>query len=143
MTDIEDGIKPESTGGHVVENRELRKRIRLLKQENEVLRRAAAHLSQANLPGKALPARERTRHRKDFGGGDVPGTEVRSTAVLPLALRSCDQFGVRRGLPSQRTLRRPSRRPEFGYRLLTFEARGAGHPMTDRTAWRICSNNGW
>ena len=29
-----------------------RKRIRLLEQENEVLRRAAAYLSQANLPGK-------------------------------------------------------------------------------------------
>jgi hypothetical protein len=27
-------------------------RIRLLEQENEVLRRAAAYLSQANLPGK-------------------------------------------------------------------------------------------
>jgi hypothetical protein len=32
--------------------REARKRIRLLEQENEVLRRAAAYLSQANLPGK-------------------------------------------------------------------------------------------
>ena len=30
----------------------LRTRIRLLEQENEVLRRAAAYLSQANLPGK-------------------------------------------------------------------------------------------
>ena len=30
----------------------LRKRTRLLEQENEVLRRAAAYLSQANLPGK-------------------------------------------------------------------------------------------
>ena len=28
------------------------KQIRLLEQENEVLRRAAAYLSQANLPGK-------------------------------------------------------------------------------------------
>ena len=32
--------------------REAKKRIRLLEQENEVLRRAAAYLSQANLPGK-------------------------------------------------------------------------------------------
>ena len=32
--------------------RELRRRNRLLEQENEVLRRAAAYLSQANLPGK-------------------------------------------------------------------------------------------
>ena len=32
--------------------REANKRIRLLEQENEVLRRAAAYLSQANLPGK-------------------------------------------------------------------------------------------
>ena len=31
---------------------EARKRIRLLEQEVEVLRRAAAYLSQANLPGK-------------------------------------------------------------------------------------------
>lgn len=34
------------------ETRELKKRIRLREQENEVLRRAAAYLSQAQLPGK-------------------------------------------------------------------------------------------
>ena len=33
--------------------------------------------------------------------------------------------------------------PEFGYRLLADEARDAGWPMVDRTAWRICSANGW
>ena len=32
---------------------------------------------------------------------------------------------------------------EFGYRLLVDEAREAGEQMSDRTAWRICSNNGW
>lgn len=32
--------------------REANKRIKLLEQENEVLRRAAAYLSQAHLPGK-------------------------------------------------------------------------------------------
>jgi transposase len=38
--------------GEQPELREAKKRIRLLEQENEVLRRAAAYLSQANLPGK-------------------------------------------------------------------------------------------
>lgn len=33
--------------------------------------------------------------------------------------------------------------PEFGYRFLADEARDAGQPMADRTAWRICSGNGW
>lgn len=50
--DVEDGIKPGTTAAENAENRELRKRVRLLEQENEVLRRAAAYLSQANLPGK-------------------------------------------------------------------------------------------
>jgi putative transposase len=33
--------------------------------------------------------------------------------------------------------------PEFGHRLLADEARHAGEPMADRTAWRITSANGW
>ena len=33
--------------------------------------------------------------------------------------------------------------PEFGYRFLLDEARDAGVTMADRTAWRICSANGW
>ncbi len=50
--DIEDGDRPGTTAVQSAELREARKRIRLLEQENEVLRRAAAYLSQANLPGK-------------------------------------------------------------------------------------------
>lgn len=50
--DVEDGDKPGLTDADRAENRELRKRVKLLEQENEVLRRAAAYLSQANLPGK-------------------------------------------------------------------------------------------
>jgi transposase-like protein len=49
---VDEGVKPGSTSSESVELREARKRIRLLEQENEVLRRAAAYLSQANLPGK-------------------------------------------------------------------------------------------
>lgn len=52
QADVEDGLKPGTTGAENAELREARKRIRLLEQENEVLRRAAAYLSQANLPGK-------------------------------------------------------------------------------------------
>ena len=50
--DRDDGIKPGPTTTELAELRELKKRNRLLEQENEVLRRAAAYLSQANLPGK-------------------------------------------------------------------------------------------
>lgn len=50
--DIDDGHRPDAAAAHSTENRELKKRVRLLEQENEVLRRAAAYLSQANLPGK-------------------------------------------------------------------------------------------
>lgn len=50
--DVEDGIKPGVTSEQSAELRELKRRNRLLEQENEVLRRAAAYLSQSNLPGK-------------------------------------------------------------------------------------------
>jgi putative transposase len=33
--------------------------------------------------------------------------------------------------------------PEFGYRFLAEEAESAGEPMSERTAWRICSQNRW
>ena len=50
--DVEDGVKPGMTEDQNAELREVKRRNRLLEQENEVLRRAAAYLSQANLPGK-------------------------------------------------------------------------------------------
>ena len=49
--DIKDGHRSGQTTAESVELRELKRRNRLLEQENEVLRRAAAYLSQANLPG--------------------------------------------------------------------------------------------
>lgn len=52
QADIDDGAKPGTKRQESAELRDARRRIRLLEQENEVLRRAAAYLSQANLPGK-------------------------------------------------------------------------------------------
>ena len=50
--DIDEGRSPGVTSTESAELREARKRIRILEQENEVLRRAAAYLPQAILPGK-------------------------------------------------------------------------------------------
>ena len=33
--------------------------------------------------------------------------------------------------------------PEFGYRFLFDEVIAAGHQVSERTVWRICSDNGW
>ena len=49
QADVEDGVRPGTTAAENAELKEARRKIRLLEQENEVLRRAAAYLSQANL----------------------------------------------------------------------------------------------
>jgi len=49
---IDDGNKPGVSTIEAAELRAAKRRIRLLEQENEVLRRAAAYLSQANLSPK-------------------------------------------------------------------------------------------
>ncbi|MGW3911139.1 IS3 family transposase [Streptomyces sp. NPDC005070] len=141
--DIDDGTKPGTTSQDNVELREARRRIKLLEQENEVLRRAAAYLSQAHLPKRIYPL------VKELATGGIPVTVT--CRVLKLARQ-----------PYYRWLNRPvsdaeyeqanranalfdahREDPEFGYRFLADEARGAGAGMADRTAWRICRDNRW
>lgn len=52
MADVEAGINPGTTSAESRELREAKWRVRLLEEEDEVLRRAVAYLSQATLPGK-------------------------------------------------------------------------------------------
>lgn len=52
QADIDDGKRDGVTSAEAQELAAAKKRIRLLEQENEVLRRATAYLSQANLSGK-------------------------------------------------------------------------------------------
>ncbi len=50
LADIEDGARPGVTASESAELRELRKRNKLLEQENEILRRAAAYFAKEISP---------------------------------------------------------------------------------------------
>ncbi|WP_188791493.1 IS3 family transposase, partial [Ornithinimicrobium pekingense] len=141
--DVADGARPGTTAAENAELREAKKRIRLLEQENEVLRRAAAYLSQANLPKMMYPL------VRELAGDGIPVTvtcrvlnlarqpyyrwlaDPVTDAELAAAYRANALFDAHKD------------DPEFGYRYLVDEARDAGQDMCERTAWRLCSQNGW
>ncbi len=52
VADADEGRRAGPSSEEISERRAAKRRIRLLEQENEVLRRAAAYLSQGNLPPK-------------------------------------------------------------------------------------------
>ncbi|WP_107090631.1 IS3 family transposase [Streptomyces sp. WM6378] len=141
--DIDDGTKPGVTSQDSAELREARRRIKLLEQENEVLRRAAAYLSQAHLPKRIYPL------VKELAADGTPVTVT--CRVLKLARQPYYRWLDK---PVTDTVLEEAYRakalfdahrddPEFGYRFLADEARGAGARMADRTAWRICRDNRW
>ncbi|MFN8038884.1 MAG: IS3 family transposase [Acidimicrobiales bacterium] len=142
---IDDGDRPGVTTSESAELRAAKRRIRLLEQENEVLRRAAAYLGQANLPKLMYPL-------------------VRELAAegIPVAV-SCRVLKIARQ-PYYRWLEEPivasqlneaylanaicdAHRddPEFGYRFLADEVRRQDEhaEVSDRVVWRICRDNRW
>ncbi|MBC7290131.1 MAG: IS3 family transposase [Actinotalea sp.] len=141
--DVEDDNRPGATVSESAELRELRRRNRLLEQEVEVLRRAAAYLSQAHLPKMIYPL------VTELADDGIPVTVTCRVLKLarqpyyrwlaaPVGARELEEAYLANALfDAHRD------DPEFGYRLLADEAARAGLRACDRTVWRICSGNGW
>ncbi|MBK4119643.1 IS3 family transposase [Kocuria rhizophila] len=143
QAEIEAGNTPGTTKAEAEELRAARRRIRLLEQENEVLRRAAAYLSQANLPKMMYPL------VSELAGHGVPVAV--SLRVLKLARQPYYRWRekpitaseVQQAYRANALHAAHHNDPEFGYRLLRDEAEAAGEPMAARTAWRLCHENHW
>ncbi|WP_212841661.1 IS3 family transposase [Catellatospora sp. IY07-71] len=141
--DVDAGIRPGVSSTESAELREARKRIKLLEQENEVLRRAAAYLSQAHLPKRIYPL------VTDLAADGIPVAVT--CRVLKITRQHYYRWLARPVTDAEHTqawranaLHDAHRDdPEFGYRFLADEAAAAGQPMADRTAWKICSGHGW
>ncbi|MGP5292747.1 IS3 family transposase, partial [Brachybacterium tyrofermentans] len=143
QADIDDGNRPGRTREESTELREARKQIRLLQQENEVLRRAAAYLSQANLPKRYYPL------VSELAVDGIPVTV--SLRVLKLSRQP--YYRWRKQQVTNAELIEAYRAnalldahvddPEYGYRLLVDEAADTGEKMCERTAWKICRDNQW
>ncbi|WP_373308172.1 IS3 family transposase [Cellulomonas oligotrophica] len=141
--DVADGNRPGVTRTESAELREANRRIRLLEQENEVLRRAAAYLSQAHLLGRLYPL------VSELAADGVPVAVTCRVLKLarqpyyrwlaaPVGARELDEAHLANVLfDAHRD------DPEFGYRLLADEAARAGHRACDRRVWRTCAANGW
>ncbi|MFD4987480.1 transposase [Streptomyces sp. NPDC058374] len=146
--DTDEGASPAPASGESAELREARKRIRLLEQENEVLRRGRGvsvtgepavkmmyplvrELAAAAAPYRvpvAVTCRVLNLARQPYYrwlAAPVTDTE------LAEAYRADALFDAHRD------------DPEFGHRFLLDGARTAGEPMAERTAWRICRDNRW
>ncbi|MFC5297609.1 IS3 family transposase [Brachybacterium tyrofermentans] len=143
QADIDDGSRPGKTREDSTELRDARKKIRLLEQENEVLRRAAAYLSQANLPKRFYPL------VSELAADGIPVAV--SLRVLKLSRQpyyrwrhqQVTKAEVVEAYRSNALLDAHLDDPEYGYRLLVDEAAEAGEEMCERTAWRICRDNQW
>ena len=123
LADIEDGVRPGRDRSESAELRELRKRNRLLEQENEILRRAAAYLRPGDRPKMRYPL------VLDLAADGIPVAVT--CRVLGFSKQAFYQWqpspvsaaGLGRRAPDQRRRRHPPRRP--GVRVPVHRRRAA------------------
>ncbi|MBT1620551.1 IS3 family transposase [Curtobacterium flaccumfaciens pv. poinsettiae] len=137
--DIDDGVRSGTTTTENVELRELRKRNRLLEQENEILRRAAAYLSQGAPPKMMYPL------VLELAADQIP------VAVTCRVLGFSKQafYAWRKSPVSRRDWENAHLTnaavdahrddPTFGYRFIADDLGAAGHRVSERRVWRLCS----
>ncbi|QTE28552.1 IS3 family transposase [Pengzhenrongella sicca] len=141
--DVQDGNRPGVTVSESAELREMRRRNRLLEQENEILRRAAAYFAQAHLPRMMYPL------VSELAGDGIPVAVTCRVLKLarqpyyrwlaaPITARDLDEAYLANVLFDAHV-----DDPEFGHRLLADEADKAGLRASDRRVWRICRDNQW
>ncbi|MEU1956116.1 hypothetical protein [Nocardia rhamnosiphila] len=110
-----------------MESRELRRRHRLLEQENEVLRRAAVCLPWAQLPEGDLPL------VKELAADGIPVVVTwRVLARQPYYRRLADPLTpaeLAEACSANALFGVDPDDPEFGYRFLADEAEAAGAPV--------------
>ncbi|WP_156809118.1 IS3 family transposase [Arthrobacter sp. TB 23] len=146
IADREDGVNPGAVSDDSVKLREANKRIRLLEQEAEVMRRAVAYLSRDINPKMMYPL------VRELAAQDAP---VRvpvavSCRVLnfsrqayylwaanPISARDWEEAHlINAAIDHHRD------DPAFGYRFIADEINASAQVVSERRIWRLCSANG-
>lgn len=136
--DIEDGNRPGMTKDESAELREAKRRIRLLEQEAEVMRRAVAYLSRTSTQND-VPAGPRPRRGRDSRHGDLPGARlldarVRHMEESPITQRDWDNAHL---INAAYDIHADD--PAFGYRFIADELASRGIIAGGNRVARLCS----
>ncbi|MEU5169857.1 IS3 family transposase [Streptomyces mutomycini] len=122
--DTDEGAKPAASG-ESAGLRQACKRIRLLEQENEVLRSAAVYFSQANLPARSCSWRRRCP-LPGAGGSDMPGLGLARQLYYRWLARAATDAELTEVYRANALFDAHRDDPEFGHRFLLDETRPAG-----------------
>ena len=123
------------------EMRELKKRNRLLEQENEILRRAAAYLAR-DINQNDVPAGHGSCRRRCSRGGDLQGVGIQQARLLPVEIEPGDGKGLGRRALVNAALDIHADDPAFGYRFIADGLPEKGITAGENRVQRLCGDHG-